>query len=85
MLRRLLSYLRTRRELERLSDRALRDIGIEPSAVRPPRGPSILVPQPVLLARLRDPPAAPFPAPRSFGPGRPLPTIHLRAPATRPI
>ena len=85
MLRRLLSYLHTRRELERLSDRALRDIGIEPSAVRPAAGPSILVPQPALLAQLRDPPAAPLPESGKFGFGRPLPTIHLRAPATRPI
>lgn len=85
MLRELLSKLRTRRELARLSDRALRDIGVAPGAVRLPFGPSPLVLQPALLAQAQERPAAATPAseqPRARGP---LWIIHLRAPATRPI
>lgn len=85
MLRRLLSHLHTRRELLRLSDRALCDIGIEPEVVRPPAGPSPLVLQPSLLAQLRDPPPTPASALEPSGPRHPLWIIHLRPPATRPI
>lgn len=85
MFRELLSRLRTRRELARLSARALRDIGVEPETVRLPFGPSPLVLQPVLLAQLPDPPAAALAEPERDGPCRPLWIIHLRAQATRPI
>ena len=85
MLRELLSRLRTHHELAHLSHRVLRDIGIEPQAVRLPFGPSPLVPQPALLAQSQDPPAAATPASEQPEPGGPLWIIHLRAPATRPI
>ena len=85
MLRYLLSRLRTRRELARLSDRALRDIGVAPEAVRLPFGPSPLVLQPALLAQSQDRPDAATPASERPEARGPLWIIHLRAPATRPI
>lgn len=85
MFRQLATRLRTRRELLRLSDRALADIGIDPSQVRLPAGPSPLIPQPALLAQLQDPPPTPAATPEHRDPRRPLWIIHLRAPATRPI
>jgi hypothetical protein len=82
MFRYLLALARTRRELGRLSDRTLRDIGIEPSEIREAAGPSALIMQPNLLYRLRDPEAAAAPAP---SPRRGLGTNILRVPAARPI
>jgi hypothetical protein len=83
MFRSLLALSRSRRELGRLSDRMLRDIGIEPSAIREPARPSALIMQPALL-RLRDPEpeAAGPPAPRLR---RAPDTNALRVPAARPI
>jgi hypothetical protein len=83
MFRSLLARLRTRHELGRLSAHMLRDIGIEPSAIREPARPSALIMQPALL-QLRDPEpeAAGPPAPRlRQAPG----TNVLRVPAARPI
>ncbi len=86
MLRTLLTSLRTRCRLARLSDRLLRDIGIEPARVRPAAcGPSPLVPQPALLWQLRDPPAAAPTEPEGQEPRRSWWIIHLRALETRPI
>ncbi len=85
MLRQLVAYLRTRRELLRLSDRALRDIGIEPAQLRLPAGPSVLVPQPALLVQLQDPPMAAAEPPEREDRRRASWINGLRAPATRPI
>ena len=90
MLASLFDRLRARRELARLSDRMLRDIGVEPGEIRPPAGPSILVPQPALLRQLGDPaPMPPQPAPDRRGGRaqgeRALWINMLRGPGVRPI
>jgi hypothetical protein len=85
MFRSLLALARTRRELGRLSDRVLRDIGVEPSEVRDPAGPSALIMQPALLHQLRDPEPAGAASPQGLEPGRPLWINLLRASAVRPI
>lgn len=85
MLASLFERLRSRRELERLSAHMLRDIGVDPDETRLTNGPSILILQPELLRRLRDPAPMPSqPAARGSA-GRTLWINMLRRPAARPI